>query len=529
MKKFTAEVTENRSEHCEDVQSHAVGSNDKQHKMSLIAHIKKYPKVILASMVANIGSIMWGYDLGVGNMSIALPGFKLHFGYVYQDTLLISATWNALWTAMTFVGVLIGSAICGQISDWRGRRASFAVGSCISLVGVGIMYASETHGMLLASKIINGCALGIYLTLSPTYASEIAPDELRPMLTAATQLFTGIGTMTAIGIGNTRFHIMGKESYKVLFVSQFAFPSVILLSLIVLPESPWFLVRKGRLDDAQKTLERLSNDQSTVPTQLAKIQIAVNAEEELAIAQKSSTYLDCFKGTDFRRTRITCGSFLTLQAMGLALYSQSLYFLGIAGLDIGLSFKLALGGFGVAAIGTILSWFIMEHIGKSVFSGRRRSLLFGGSIANTLLLIGIGIAGFFQSHGSLLWIAYALNFSHIIVAPTVGPASWVVASEASSSRLRAKTISLGTMINGLSSWLFTFITPYLINTDQANLGAKSAFVFAGTSLAAATWVWFEVPESKGRDYAALDWLYESKTPTRKFPSMNIPSVDSLIK
>lgn len=65
--------------------------------------------------------------------------------------------------------------------------------------------------------------------------------------------------------------------------------------------------------------------------------------------------------------------------------------------------------------------------------------------------------------------------------------------------------------------------------STANLGAKSAFVFAGTSLAAAIWVWFEVPESKGRDYAALDWLYENKTPTRKFPGTYVPTVESLVK
>lgn len=83
-----------------------------------------------------------------------------------------------------------------------------------------------------------------------------------------------------------------------------------------------------------------------------------------------------------------------------------------------------------------------------------------------LLLVGVGIADFFPTAGSLLWIAYALNFSQIIIGPTVGPAVWVIASETSSSRLRAKTLSLGTMTSGLSTWCFTFVVPYLINTDQ---------------------------------------------------------------
>lgn len=171
--------------------------------------------------------------------------------------------------------------------------------------------------------------------------------------------------MTAIGIGNTRFTIMGKESYKNLFLSQFAFPCVILLSLLVIPESPYYLVRKGYTEKARKALERLSSDQSTVPEQLSNIQSAIEAETQLASTREGVSYRDCFRGTDFRRTRITCGVFLTLQCMGLCLYSQSLYFLGIAGLDIGLSFKIALGGFGVAVAGTVLSWFILEYVGKS--------------------------------------------------------------------------------------------------------------------------------------------------------------------
>ena len=81
------------------------------------------------------------------------------------------------------------------------------------------------------------------------------------------------------------------------------------------------------------------------------------------------------------------------------------------------------------------------------------------------------------------------------------------------------------MCSGLSTWCFTFVVPYLINTDQANLGAKSALIFAGTSLLAVLWVWWEVPESMGKDFAALDFLYESGTPTRRFKGASVPALE----
>jgi hypothetical protein len=73
------------------------------------------------------------------------------------------------------------------------------------------------------------------------------------------------------------------------------------------------------------------------------------------------------KGTDFRRTRVACGMFLVQQFAGIALYSQSLYFLGICGLDIQLTFKLAVASFGLALLGNMLSWILMSYIGLFPF------------------------------------------------------------------------------------------------------------------------------------------------------------------
>ncbi|KAH7122043.1 general substrate transporter [Dactylonectria estremocensis] len=483
-----------------------------QPRISAWESAKANPKVILYSTCACMSSILWGFDIGVGSISAALPGFKLVFGYQYEGQLLLSATWNALWSAMSSLGMLIGSVICGWFADTWGRRASFILGAALSILGVGIEYMALSAGVLLAGKSINGLALGFFLTLGPLYASEIAPLPLRPALTAAVNLFINAGQMTAIGIGNTRFTDLSPASYKVLFAAQWAFPCFILLFAFVMPESPWYLCRKGREDLAEKSLQRLyskKGDSDPAASTMEEIKNAIMQERALNNMHENSTYADCFKGTNFRRTRISCGMFVIQQSCGIAFYAQALYFLGIIGLPNSLTFKLALAGFGVAMFGNMLSWGIMSYVG-------RRKLILVGIVLNALVLTSTGIAGCVSSTAALYYIAYTMNFAQAVYAPTIGAASWVICAEVSSLELRARTQGLATISNALTSWVLNFITPYLINTDQANLGGKAAFVWVGLCGLSLVWAWFEVPEFRGLSAMEMDGLFAAKKPTRRF-------------
>ncbi|KAL4976293.1 glycosyl hydrolase [Aspergillus desertorum] len=134
----------------------------------------------------------------------------------------------------------------------------------------------------------------------------------------------------------------------------------------------------------------------------------------------------------------------------------------------------------------------------------RRPMLFAGTLINLAIPLTVGIAGIFStSKAAMLYFAIMINFVQLIYAPTIGAVSWSISGEISSVALRAKTQSLCTLTNTVSNWLFNFITPYLIS-DQADLGAKAAFVWAALTAIAAVWVWFEVPEVKDLSFAQLD-------------------------
>jgi len=167
-------------------------------------------------------------------------------------------------------------------------------------------------------------SLGFFLTLGPIYASEIAPLPLRPPLIAAVNFFITAGQFMAIDIGNGRFAIVTKDSYKLPFAIQWLFPGIILATAFLLPESPWYLVRHQKSEEAARSLARLHKSSFNFAGALAEIEFAIKKDRENSNYQQSASYLECFKGTDWRRTRIACGMFLIQQATGIAFYAQGL-------------------------------------------------------------------------------------------------------------------------------------------------------------------------------------------------------------
>jgi MFS transporter, SP family, general alpha glucoside:H+ symporter len=128
---------------------------------------------------------------------------------------------------------------------------------------------------------------------------------------------------------------------------------------------------------------------------------------------------------------------------------------------------------------------------------------------------------------ALYFIGLAMNFAPLFYAPTVGAVTWAVSAETSSTRMRAKTQGLGTVTNALASWLMNFVTPYLINTDEADLGGKAGFLWLGLCVLGFGWVWMDVPEFKGREFAEIDYLFETRMPARGFRHAQVPTASQM--
>jgi SP family general alpha glucoside:H+ symporter-like MFS transporter len=219
------------------------------------------------------------------------------------------------------------------------------------------------------------------------------------------------------------------------------------------------------------------------------------------VAKEGTTYMDCFRGIDLRRTEIVVGIWTVQTLGGQNLMGYFSYFMTQAGMDAKNSFSLSMANSALGMIGTAGSWFLMSKIGrrKIHFS----SLSFAGTNASVWAIAGM-----------LIVFTFTYDF-------TVGPVTYSLVSELSSTRLKAKTIVLARAAYNASNIFVNVMTNYQLSSAAWDWGARTAFFWAGTCLLSCVWVYFRLPEPKGRTYAELDMLFEKRVPARQFAKTEV--------
>jgi SP family general alpha glucoside:H+ symporter-like MFS transporter len=307
-------------------------------------------------------------------------------------------------------------------------------------------------------------------------------------------------------------------AYRIPFAVQWVWPLPILIGCIFAPESPWWLVRHGRTADARAALLRLtSRDDPTFNADETIAMMTHTNELEKQISSGTS-YLDCFRGVDLRRTEIACVVWLAQTLCGASFMGFSTYFYEQAGLATVYAFDLSMAQYALGMCGTVLSWFMMHRAG-------RRTLYLYGSIALVGLLLIIGFTSIAPaSNQPSRWaIGSMLLLFTFIYDFTVGPVCYSLVAEISSTRLRAKTIVLARNLYNMAGIVVNILTTYQLTPSPSGWGwgAKSAFFWAGTCSTMVVWIYFRLPEPKGRTYGELDILFERKISARKFKETNI--------
>lgn len=204
------------------------------------------------------------------------------------------------------------------------------------------------------------------------------------------------------------------------------------------PESPWYMVRNGRLEEAQHILKRISTETSEdeIKGTLAMMVHTTEIENQLDNEASQTSYLQCFKSTDRRRTEISCMTFMGQLFSGSCFAYTPTYFFQQAGIKDTVSYSIGLGGTAVAFCGTIASWFILANV------GRRKIYTTGMGVLCTLLFI-IGIVSAASKSDDVKWVAGALTVVWLFTySLSVGPVAYTIVAETSAIRVRAKTVCL---------------------------------------------------------------------------------------
>lgn len=240
----------------------------------------------------------------------------------------ISSSWQSGLSNGAQVGEIIGLQFVGVVSERFGYKRTMLV-SLIFMTGfVFIPFFARNLPVLLVGQVLQGIPWGVFQTLTTTYAADIAPLQLRGVLTSYNNICWVIGQLIAQGVLRACLARDDVWGYKIPYAIQWVWPAPILVAALFAPESPWWLCRQGRRAEAEASLRRLAskNEELTHETAAAKINEMMFTIELERHSEAGARYIDCFRGVNLRRTEIACMVYLTQQFGGGPLMGYATYF-----------------------------------------------------------------------------------------------------------------------------------------------------------------------------------------------------------
>ncbi|KAG8677824.1 hypothetical protein FPOAC2_03967 [Fusarium poae] len=496
--------------------SEAKVAAEAEHYMTLWQAVKTYPKAIGWSVLLSTTLIMEGYDLALLGNLYASPVFNEKFGTYNpeKDKFAVSAAWQSGLSNGARAGEIIGLILAGWASDRYGYKMT-TVGALVLMIAfVFVLFFAPNIKILVLGEVLCGIPWGAFQSVTPAYASEVAPVVLRPYLTTFINMCWVIGQFFAAAVNKGSVGRGDEWAYRIPFGVQWVWPVPILAGVIFAPESPWWHVRKGNRAAAKKSLLRLTSPQQpnfNADETIAMIEHTNEMEKNL---KEGTSYRDCFKGIDLRRTEIVVGIWLVQTLGGQNLMGYFSYFLTQAGMDASNSFSLSMAQYALGMVGTFGSWFLMAKVG-------RRTIHFSGLCTQLIILIIVGSLSFANNNGSVWAIGAMLIVFTFVYDFTVGPVTYSLISELSSTRLKAKTIVMARAAYNASNIFVNVMTNYQLSSTAWNWGARTAYFWAGSCLLSAIWVYFRLPEPRNRTYAELDLLFEKRVSARKFAKTHV--------
>lgn len=474
------------------VQSAAVSMNVPGNQGSIVY-------LTFVCIVSALGGLLFGFDTVVisGTVTSVTSQFELN-------------EWlKGFFVAAALVGCMLGAGIAGSLSDAFGRKKVLILSSILFLVtGIGCAIAWDKWSLLIF-RFIGGMGIGVASMVCPLYISEISPANLRGRMVTLFQFAITIGICLSL-FSNASLESLSRSQadqvhagwYRWIVVDQVwrsmflaaTIPSIAfaLLTLFI-PESPRWLVKSGREQEAENILKRVAGPDA-----------AARSMEEIraTIAEETGTLSELFRPG--LRKALFVALFLSMvsEFSGVTVV---LYYgpdiLNNAGVRLG----EALGGFVVIGIVnmvfTVIALWLMDHAG-------RKPLLFWGNLGCCIALASIG--GLFATgrNEGVLVVALICLFMACF-AFSIGPIKWVVMSEIFPTRIRGRAVAIATVAVWLADAIYNVIYPWA----EKRLGvAVCFFVFAAVLVPQFFFVLYVMPETKGRTLEEIEksWTKHSK-------------------
>jgi sugar porter (SP) family MFS transporter len=434
--------------------------------------------IVLVSFVAALGGLLFGFDTAI--ISGAIPYIRSYF---QLDEYLLG--WSV---SSILVGCAIGAMAAGALADRRGRKFTLVV--CALLFAVSGVGAGLSHRLPLfvLFRLTGGLGVGAAAMVSPMYIAEMAPAHWRGRLVAFYQMAIVFGILLAY-FSNYLFDGIGENNWRWMFASQ-AFPSALFFVLLLLvPETPRWLVKKGRTEEAAQILGKTSG-KASIEREIREIQNSFHQRGRISLRQLfTRTY----------RPVILIGMLVAVfqQVTGI---NSILYYAPVIFKETGMdSTSSLLQTIGIGAVNVIATFIAIGLVDKV---GRRKFLLAGSLVMGVSLTV-VAMCfryGYFEHYIVLIFmLLYVAAFGC-----TLGAVTWVYLSEIFPNRVRGLALSIAT----LALWLADFVVTYTFPIMTKQLGtAATLFCYAGLCAVAFIYMLFQVKETKGRSLEQIETLF----------------------
>jgi len=385
------------------------------------------------------------------------------------------------------LGSFFSSILAGAFAHFFGRKVALWLACLLNLIGCVVQIATDKKGVIYLGRIILGIGNGFLVTFSNIYTAEAAPAHLRAVMVALFSEWVNIGSIVGSVVTNATSKQLDKAAYQIPIGTLFIVPVILSIGLFFVPESPRYLLYKGKNEEARKSLEVLRGD-SLQPEEfeLEWVEMEKGIEEEKRTAASIGP-LDMYKGiatcspvlsppplmysllqlagTNLRRTLLCYAVIATQTGAGSwFMISYATYFMIVSGLTVKDAFQYSIMNTCLGLVGVNFGIYLMRYrVG-------RRSILMIGAVFQGLAMLGMAVAA---SSGTSLQVKQncVIAFTCLYLFSYnafVGDASYPVATELVSTRLRSWTVGSSISLGYILAWLAGFCSPYFINPEHLN-------------------------------------------------------------
>uniref|UniRef100_A0ACD5YV81 Uncharacterized protein n=1 Tax=Avena sativa TaxID=4498 RepID=A0ACD5YV81_AVESA len=448
--------------------------------------------VFFCSVFASLNHILLGYDVGVMSGCIIFIQKDLHINEVQQEVLV---------GCLSFIS-LLGSLAGGRTSDAIGRKWTIGLAAAIFQAGAAVMTLASSFTVLMAGRLLAGIGIGFGLMVAPVYISEISPAAMRGSFASFPEIFISLGILLGY-VSNLAFAGLPDHINWRVMLAAGILPSIsIAFVLMVIPESPRWLVMQGRTGDARAVLLKVTETGEEAEERLTEI-----VESARATVADKAVWRELMRPSPVTRRMLVAGLGVMFfqQATGidaLVYYSPTIFRdAGIASEGQLLAATVAVGLSKTVFI--VVAIALVDHVG-------RKPLLYVSTIGITACLATLAATLSLLARGVLPGaVAIALAILTVCGFVTffsvgIGPVNMVLSSEIYPLRLRAQAVAIGLAVNRLTSGA---VAMSFLSICRALSVAGAFTVFAAISAVSVVFVHRFVPETSGKSLEQIESLF----------------------